>query len=86
MAFFGAILSVFFLVVMVYLLQHLSAIQYGYRIEQAKAELEALDAKADEGRPQQCERGGLRDSLLDAVISNHIQHLKVDGREPIHYA
>jgi hypothetical protein len=38
MLYFGATLGVFFLVVMVYLLQHLSAIQYGYRIEQAKAE------------------------------------------------
>ena len=38
MLYFGAMLSVLFLVVMVYLLQHLSAIQYGYRIEQAKAE------------------------------------------------
>ena len=35
---FGGMLSVLFLVVMVYLLQHLSAIEYGYRIEQAKAE------------------------------------------------
>lgn len=35
---FGATLGMLFLVVMVYLLQHLSAIQYGYRIEQAKAE------------------------------------------------
>jgi cell division protein FtsL len=42
MAFFGAMLSVFFLVVMVYLLQHLSAIQYGYRIEQAKSEHNAI--------------------------------------------
>ena len=38
MLYFGGMLSVLFLVVMVYLLQHLSAIQYGYRIEQAKAE------------------------------------------------
>ena len=35
---FGVTLAVFFLLVMVYLLQHLSAIEYGYRIEQAKAE------------------------------------------------
>ncbi len=35
---FGVTLGVFFLLVMVYLLQHLSAIEYGYRIEQAKAE------------------------------------------------
>jgi hypothetical protein len=38
MLMFGGMLSLLFLVVMVYLLQHLSAIQYGYRIEQAKAE------------------------------------------------
>jgi cell division protein FtsL len=42
MLYFGGMLSVLFLVVMVYLLQHLSAIQYGYRIEQAKAERNAI--------------------------------------------
>jgi cell division protein FtsL len=35
---FGITLGALFLVVMVYLLQHLSAIEYGYRIEQAKSE------------------------------------------------
>jgi cell division protein FtsL len=35
---FGVTLGALFLVVMIYLLQHLSAIEYGYRIEQAKAE------------------------------------------------
>ncbi len=39
---FGFTLAVFFLLVMVYLLQHLSAIEYGYRIEQAKAEKNAI--------------------------------------------
>lgn len=39
---FAGMLSVLFLVVMVYLLQHLSAIQYGYRIEQAKADHNAI--------------------------------------------
>jgi len=39
---FGVTLGVFFLLVMVYLLQHLSAIEYGYRIEQAKAEQNAI--------------------------------------------
>jgi len=39
---FGITLAVFFLLVMVYLLQHLSAIEYGYRIEQAKAEQSAI--------------------------------------------
>ena len=39
---FGVSLAAFFLVVMVYLLQHLSAIEYGYRIEQAKSEHNAI--------------------------------------------
>jgi cell division protein FtsL len=39
---FGITLSIFFLMVMVYLLQHLSAIEYGYRIEQAKADHNAI--------------------------------------------
>ena len=42
MLWFGVTLSILFAVVMVYLLQHLSAIQYGYRIEQAKAEHNAI--------------------------------------------
>ena len=39
---FGITLGVLFLLVMVYLLQHLSAIEYGYRIEQAKADHSAI--------------------------------------------
>ena len=39
---FGVTLSILFLMIMVYLLQHLSAIEYGYRIEQAKAEQNAI--------------------------------------------
>ena len=42
MLWFGVALSVFFVLVMFYLLQHLSAIEYGYRIEQAKAEQSAI--------------------------------------------
>lgn len=42
MLWFGITLSILFAVVMVYLLQHLSAIEYGYRIEQAKAEHNAI--------------------------------------------
>ena len=41
---FGITLAVFFLLVMVYLLQHLSAIEYGYRIEQLKAEQNSIIA------------------------------------------
>lgn len=39
---FGIVLGALFLVVMVYLLQHLSAIEYGYRIQQAKAEQNSI--------------------------------------------
>ena len=38
----GVTLSVLFLVVMVYLWQHFSAIEYGYKIEQLKSEREAI--------------------------------------------
>ncbi len=39
---FGITLSVFFLFVMVYLWQHFSAIEYGYRIEQLKAQRDTI--------------------------------------------
>jgi cell division protein FtsL len=41
---FGITLSVFFLFVMVYLWQHFSAIEYGYRIEQLKSQRDAIVA------------------------------------------
>ena len=43
MLYFGITLGVFFLLVMVYLLQHLSAIEYGYRIEAEKQQLQQLE-------------------------------------------
>jgi len=42
MLWFGITMTILFAVVMVYLLQHLSAIEYGYRIEQAKSEQNAI--------------------------------------------
>ena len=42
MVYFGSMLTLLFVLVMVYLLQHLSAIEYGYKIEQAKAEQNAI--------------------------------------------
>jgi cell division protein FtsL len=39
---FGITLCVFFLFVMVYLWQHFSAIEYGYRIEQLKAQRDTI--------------------------------------------
>jgi cell division protein FtsL len=58
---FGITLGVFFLLVMVYLLQHLSAIEYGYKIEQAKAEQSAIlesnrELKLEESSLQDLER------------------------------
>jgi len=58
---FGITLGVLFLLVMVYLLQHLSAIEYGYRIEQAKAEQSAIvesnrELKLEESSLQDLER------------------------------
>ena len=40
----GATLAVLFLVVMVYLWQHFSAIEYGYKIEQLKSERDGIAA------------------------------------------
>ena len=55
---FGVTLSVFFLLVMVYLLQHLSAIEYGYRIEQAKSEQNAI---VESNRELKLEESSLKD-------------------------
>jgi cell division protein FtsL len=55
---FGVALAVFFLLVMVYLLQHLSAIEYGYRIEQAKAEQSAI---VESNRELKLEEASLKD-------------------------
>ncbi len=55
---FGVTLAVFFLLVMVYLLQHLSAIEYGYRIEQAKAEQTSI---VESNRELKLEESSLKD-------------------------
>lgn len=55
---FGVTLAVFFLLVMVYLLQHLSAIEYGYRIEQAKAEQNSM---VESNRELKLEEASLKD-------------------------
>jgi cell division protein FtsL len=55
---FGATLAVLFLLVMVYLLQHLSAIEYGYRIEQAKAEQASM---VESNRELKLEEASLKD-------------------------
>ena len=55
---FGITLAVLFLLVMVYLLQHLSAIEYGYRIEQAKAEQTSI---VESNRELKLEEASLKD-------------------------
>ena len=55
---FGVTLAVFFLLVMIYLLQHLSAIEYGYRIEQAKAEQNSI---VESNRELKLEEASLKD-------------------------
>ncbi len=55
---FGITLAALFLLVMVYLLQHLSAIEYGYRIEQAKAEQSSI---VESNRELKLEEASLKD-------------------------
>jgi hypothetical protein len=55
---FGVTLAFFFLLVMVYLLQHLSAIEYGYRIEQLKAQQNSI---AESNRELKLEEASLKD-------------------------
>jgi cell division protein FtsL len=62
---FAAALSVLFLLVMVYAWQHLSAIEYGYRIEAAKSQREAL---VETNRALRLEEASLRDpERIDAL-------------------
>jgi cell division protein FtsL len=55
---FGITLSVFFLFVMVYLWQHFSAIEYGYRIEQLKVQRDTI---VESNRALNLEAASLKD-------------------------
>jgi cell division protein FtsL len=55
---FGITLSVLFLFVMVYLWQHFSAVEYGYRIEQLAAQRSAI---AESNRALSLEEASLKD-------------------------
>ena len=55
---FGITLSVLFLFVMVYLWQHFSAIEYGYRIEQLKAQRDTI---SESNRALSLEEASLKD-------------------------
>jgi len=65
---FGVTLSILFLMIMVYLLQHLSAIEYGYRIEQAKAEQNAI---VESNRELKLEESSLTD----------LQRIEIEARK-----
>ena len=55
---FGITLSIFFLFVMVYLWQHFSAIEYGYRIEQLKVQRDLI---VESNRALSLEAASLKD-------------------------
>lgn len=55
---FGVTLGILFLFVMVYLWQHFSAIEYGYKIEQLKAERDTI---SESNRALSLEESSLRD-------------------------
>src|SRR5580704_17879585 len=55
---FGITLGMFFLLVMVYLWQHFSAIEYGYKIEQLKSQRDAI---AETTRSLGLEEASLKD-------------------------
>jgi cell division protein FtsL len=62
---FGITLGVLFLFVMVYLWQHFSAIEYGYRIEQLKSQ---HDTVAESNRELSLEEASLKDlARIDAL-------------------
>ena len=58
MSLFGITLSVLFLFVMVYLWQHFSAIEYGYRIEQLKVQRDSI---VESNRALSLEAASLKD-------------------------
>jgi cell division protein FtsL len=62
---FGITLGVLFLLVMVYLFQHFSAIEYGYKIEQLKSQRDAI---AEMNRTLSLEEASLKDlSRIDRL-------------------
>ena len=62
---FGVTLGMLFLLVMVYLFQHFSAIEYGYKIEQLKSQRDAI---AEMNRTLSLEEASLKDlSRIDRL-------------------
>ena len=75
---FGITLSVLFLFVMVYLWQHFSAIEYGYKIEQLKAQRDSI---AETNRTLSLEEASLKDlSRIDRLAREMGMQRPVEGQ------
>ena len=67
---FGFALSVLFLFTMVYLWQHFSAIEYGYRIEQARSQRDVI---AESNRALRLEEASLKDpERIDTIAREQL--------------
>ncbi len=75
---FGIALGVLFLLVMVYLWQHFSAIEYGYKIEQLKSERDTI---TESNRALSLEEASLKDlSRIDRMARELGMQRPVDGQ------
>jgi len=75
---FGITLAVLFLLAMVYVWQHFSAIEYGYKIEQLRAERDTI---AETNRALSLEEASLKDpSRIDRLARELGMQRPVDGQ------
>jgi len=75
---FGVTLGVLFLLVMVYLWQHFSAIEYGYKIEQLKVQRDSI---AESNRTLSLEEASLKDlSRIDRLAREMGMQHPIDGQ------
>lgn len=75
---FGITLAVLFLLAMVYLWQHFSAIEYGYKIEQLKSERDTI---AESNRTLSLEEASLKDpARIDRLARELGMQRPVDGQ------
>jgi cell division protein FtsL len=75
---FGITLAMLFLLVMVYLWQHFSAIEYGYKIEQLKLERDTI---SESNRALSLEEASLKDlSRIDRMARELGMQRPVDGQ------
>ena len=78
MILFGITLCVFFLFVMVYLWQHFSAIEYGYRIEQLKVQRDTI---VESNRALSLEAASLKDLARIERLAIHMgMQRPIDGQ------